>query len=278
VKHFAVRLYLNRFLFIPLACVGLLPGTQSIAKAESAVQDALREKQGIEHRLTKLVVGGKEKPLPAQPKITLTITGNGLLGGNSGINRYSGGFKIDNVGGVHWNTPGFSSTMMAGPEDLMNLEQQFLGALQSTQRIKVLRQGLTFETEDGTTRLEFVETNRQVVLENFLGKKLVLAKMITEGKQTALPADPQLTLLADGKVSGESGVNSYFGGYNLLPQDGIAFPMAFATTRMAGPQELMDLEGSFLSALSAVEKIHPTAGGLILTNKAKTIVLEFIVK
>jgi heat shock protein HslJ len=277
--HVTVRTSTSRLFLIALACAGLVPGILSVANAESAFQDALRQKQGIEHRLTKLVVGGTEQPLPAQPKITLTISADSVLGGNSGINSYFGGFTTDDVGRVHWNTPGFATTLMAGPENLMNLEQQFLGALQSTQRILVLGRGLIFETEDGTTRLEFEEVNQKLALENLLGKKLVLARMITGGKETPLPSAPALTLLAsDGRVSGESAVNSYTGSYKLAPHGGIEFSKAFATTRMAGPPELMDLENSFLNALSSVERFHTTGGGLALFNEAKTVVLEFILK
>ena len=45
---------------------------------------------------------------------------------------------------------------------------------------------------------------------------------------------------------------------------------------MAGLPELMDLENSFLNALSAVEVVHFTAGGVTLKNKARIIVLEFV--
>jgi heat shock protein HslJ len=268
------------FVFIPLACAGLVPGVLSVARAQSDLQDSLRQKQGIEHRLTKLVIAGVEEPLPPQAKITLKIVAEGLAGGKSAVNLYFGGFKMDEAGSVHWNSPGFAVTMMAGPEDLMNLEQQFLGALQSTQWIRVLGRGLTFETEGSATQLTFEEVNPEPqALENVLGKKLVLARMIVDGKETALPGEPELTLLAsDGRVSGKSGVNSYTGSYKLLSDDGIEFPRAFATTRMAGPPELMDLENSFLKALSAVERIHPNAGGVVLENDAKTILLEFVLR
>ena len=249
-----------------------------MAKAQSPLQDSLRQKEGIEHRLTKFVVAGEVTPLPAQPAITLKIVSDDLLGGNSGVNSYFGGFTVDETGHVQWSKPGFAVTQMAGPEDLMNLEQQFLAALQSTQLIRVLGRGLIFETEDGTTRLTFEEVTPEQALANFLGTKLVLARLTTGGKETPLPANPQITLLvtADGRVSGNSGVNSYIGSYKLLPQDGIEFSKAFATTKMAGSPELMDLEVSFLQAISAVEKIHLRAGAMTLQNKTRTVVLQFV--
>lgn len=263
----------KRLLFISLTCARIL----SVANAQSLLQDSLHQKEGIEFRLTKLVIAGEEKGLPAQPIITLTIVSDGLVGGNSGVNSYFGGFTVDDAGHVQWSKPGFAVTLMAGPEDLMNLEQQFLGALQSTQLIRVLGQGLIFETEDSATRLTFDEVDQEQALANLQGKKLVLARMITGGKQTALPPNPQITLLltADGQASGNSGVNSYSGSYKLLPQDGIDFSKGFATTRMAGPPELMDLENSFLNSLSAVEVVHFKTGGVTLKNKARSIVLEF---
>jgi hypothetical protein len=38
----------------------------------------------------------------------------------------------------------------------------------------------------------------------------------------------------------------------------------------------MDLENSFLNALSAMEVVHFTAGGVTLKNKARISVLEFV--
>jgi heat shock protein HslJ len=270
----SVGTFSNRLLFISLTCPGML----SVANAQSPLRDFFNQKEGIEHRLTRLVIAGEEKSLPAQPIITLKIVSDGLLGGNSGVNSYFGGFKVDDAGHVQWSKPGFAVTLMAGPEDLMNLEQQFLGALQSTQLIRVLGRGLIFETEDSATRLTFEEVNQEEALANFLGKKLVLARMITGGRETALPTDPQITLLltSDGRASGNSGVNSYKGSYKLLPHDGIDFSKAFATTRMAGLPELMNLENSFLNALSVVEVVHFTAGGVTFENNARTIVLEFV--
>jgi heat shock protein HslJ len=140
MTQISVGTFSNRLLFISLMCARIL----SVANAQSPSQDSLHQKEGIEHRLTKLVIAGEEKPLPAQPIITLKIVSDGLLGGNSGVNSYFGGFTVDDAGHVQWSKPGFAVTLMAGPEDLMNLEQQFLGALQSTQLIQVLGRGADF--------------------------------------------------------------------------------------------------------------------------------------
>jgi heat shock protein HslJ len=50
---------------------------------------------------------------------------------------------------------------------------------------------------------------------------------------------------------------------------------AFATTKMAGPPELMQAEDTFLRALAGVERIEISAGALTLENAAKSIVLDF---
>ena len=49
----------------------------------------------------------------------------------------------------------------------------------------------------------------------------------------------------------------------------------FATTKMAGPPELMEAEDTFLRALAGVERIEISAGVLTLENAAKSIVLDF---
>jgi heat shock protein HslJ len=50
--------------------------------------------------------------------------------GKSGVNNYFGGYTSSTDGTLQFDALG--STMMAGPEDLMTLEAEYLAALQST--------------------------------------------------------------------------------------------------------------------------------------------------
>jgi heat shock protein HslJ len=52
------------------------------------------------------------------------------VSGKSGVNNYFGGYTSSTDGSLAFGPLG--STMMAGPEDLMTLEAEYLAALQST--------------------------------------------------------------------------------------------------------------------------------------------------
>lgn len=71
---------------------------------------------------------------------------------------------------------------------------------------------------------------------------------------------------ADGKVSGSSGCNRFFGTYKIAGTE-LAFS-ALATTRKACPEPLMKLEGRFLTALQETRSFERDRTRLVLRNGA----------
>lgn len=63
----------------------------------------------------------------------------------------------------------------------------------------------------------------------------------------------------DGRVSGSAGVNRFMGG---LGSDHVFFDMA--TTKMAGPEELMAQEAILLAHLETVDSIERSNSGRLL--------------
>ena len=111
-----------------LVCV-LWPPHRFLRK--STAPDQLSERRGIEHRLVKLTVAGEEIALPQKPAVTLTFLQDNRVAGVGPVNLFFGGYHLADDGTLHWAGSGdelgsrFGSTMMAGPEDLMNLEKSF---------------------------------------------------------------------------------------------------------------------------------------------------------
>jgi heat shock protein HslJ len=68
------------------------------------------------------------------------------------------------------------------------------------------------------------------------------------------PDAPNEIRFDDGRISGRIGVNRFNGSY-IVSADTIEFGPA-ATTRMAGPPELMDLEDRFLAALQGEHPVR----------------------
>lgn len=123
-------------------------GSGSPATAES-----LARLENVDLKCTGLVVQGAPLTLPSDAGITLRFTVPGKVAGRSAVNRYFGGYTLGSAGAIQW-TP-FGSTRMAGPPERMQLENQFLKALESTTRAEVTQQGLVLQSTDASTRVEF---------------------------------------------------------------------------------------------------------------------------
>ncbi len=61
---------------------------------------------------------------------------------------------IGDAGRLEWGAP-LGSTMMAGPEPLMDQETAFLQALQAARKFSLREGRLVLEDDTGRTRLEF---------------------------------------------------------------------------------------------------------------------------
>ena len=88
-----------------------------------------------------------------------------------------------------------------------------------------------------------------------------------------LRGEPSLSVDAEGRVSGFSGVNRFSG---ALDRDGPRIFRPLATTRRAGPPEAMALETAFLEAMSRATVVEggrdrltlsgPDGGGMTLVR------------
>ncbi len=103
--------------------------------------------------VTQLNVDGAAYPLPAQPRLNLTVSSDGRAAGFAGVNRFFGKLEISADGGVAAGR--FGSTLMAGPEELMKLEQAYLKALEQTRRIETSGRAVRFLNRDGIAVVAF---------------------------------------------------------------------------------------------------------------------------
>ncbi|MDD9303833.1 MAG: META domain-containing protein [Desulfobacter sp.] len=103
------------------------------------------------------------------------------------------------------------------------------------------------------------ETRVRITSKNFKkisGVQWVLRQMIENGKTVDLkgeePAFVQFQL--DGKLSGFASVNRFFGQLDIDEKGRLEFSK-FGSTRMAGPEELMDQEDRFLEIFQKSNRI-----------------------
>ena len=91
---------------------------------------------------------------------------------------------------------------------------------------------------------------------------------VTEG------AAPTLEIAEDGKASGNSGVNRY-GARADVEGSSIRFTMV-VSTRMAGPQDRMKLEASYLAALERARRFRVDGTLLTLMDERGSVVATFL--
>lgn len=90
----------------------------------------------------------------ADPAVSSTLTfADGKANGNAGVNQFNGSYDAPSDGVLTFGT--LATTMMAGPENAMKQEQDFLKALADTRK---------FTTEDGALVLMDDSETRLAVL------------------------------------------------------------------------------------------------------------------
>lgn len=91
-------------------------------------------------------------------------------------------------------------------------------------------------------------------------------KLVAWGDATVLPAEVEITAqFSEGQISGNAGVNSYFGAYTI-ERDGFATGEV-GRTLMAGPEPAMQAEDTYLSLLARVRS-YDLAGDMLMLNDA----------
>ena len=82
--------------------------------------------------LQSMLSEGVRRPAITGVEVLFSCTVDGEVAGMASVNRYFGSFELANDGVLQWVGAGLASTMMAGPEPLMQQEQLFLQLLQTS--------------------------------------------------------------------------------------------------------------------------------------------------
>ena len=215
--------------------------------------------------LLQITKRGKEQLIPQDANITINFADN-KINGNSGVNSYFGGYKIKNNSILTANA---ATTLMAGPEELMKIEQRFLETLQNSPRITYSNTTLSLKNKNGE-----VWTFKKLDL----NKKLKNTKWkLVEMGQTSFPEkEGEITIsFAENKINGNSGINNYFGNCEIKNDSIKIGPVG--STKMAGPENLMKIESEYLKLLQNSKTIKLVKNILTLTTSdGKTLKFEKI--
>lgn len=226
---------------------------------------------GTSWELAQVSRKGKNVVIPKEAKITINFLEN-EINGFSGINNYSGDYTVKNNFTLSADV---ATTLMAGPENLMNIEQNFLDILQSFPKISYSANTLTLSNKKEVWTFKVLTLNKKLKntswkLLNMDGKDV--SKLISKNENN-------ITLsFNENGINGNSGINNYFGDCEIVNNNIKVGPLG--STRMAGPENLMKVEREFLELLENSKKVKlSNQKTLVLTtDKGKTLTFEKVNK
>ncbi len=193
--------------------------------------------------------------------LTLKIKDNRVYG-FTGLNAFTG-----DLGNESLLFEKIAVTKVAGPENLMKLEDHLLYILSESEHYVVNGNKLTFHSKSGKMRAVYEvinDMNNMTKLEDILNDSIYTLKSFSKVKVSTLSKIDRnkLTITSkDGRVSGYAGVNNFFGSYN---ENG--FLDKIGTTRKAGSVSSMNFEKEYIKALSTIKKIEMIGRELKLTT------------
>ncbi|OEJ13781.1 META domain-containing protein [Brachyspira hampsonii] len=198
-------------------------------------------------------LNGSEFYLTSNPKITIGFENSNVYG-NTGINIYFTSFSVSSNQIILSTNIG--ATLMAGNEEDMKAEQEFLTDLSKANSVSLDNDRLTIKTSENK-ELSFIK--RSLNYNDLYGREFIL-----ENKYPEIG----ITIGFDtNKVYGFSGVNRYFAGYTLTNNNVISIG-ALGSTMMAGPEENMKAEQEFTTLLSESSNIILSITNLEITTKS----------
>lgn len=140
LKHIAGILLVGLLLVALAGCSQPAePAGESTVPAESGQSDQADRLVGVTWTCFEFKVAGAPQTVPEQTPITAEFTADGTLSGNSGVNNYNTTYTTDGDGMTIG--PEIASTKMAGPEEAMTLESNYLTTLPTTVRYNILDSG-----------------------------------------------------------------------------------------------------------------------------------------
>jgi heat shock protein HslJ/uncharacterized protein YecT (DUF1311 family) len=110
---------------------------------------------GISWRLTSMMQAGRQTVLTPDTKVTIVFHEDGHVSGKAPINAYNGGFNLGSGMRIEWRRPEFSTTRMAGPSALMQLEDDYLKTLARSTQLRFEDSSLVLENHDRSVVLTF---------------------------------------------------------------------------------------------------------------------------
>lgn len=191
--------------------------------------------------------GSLSKPVPGNAP-TISFDAGRKVSGNGGVNSFRSDYMASKSGRMYFNE--FNTTLMAGPEPLMEQESAYLAGLAKV---------ATYEVSDETLRL--LDAGGDLVVSYVPLESTALEGTgwtctgYNNGQEAfvSIAAGTEMTArFESGELSGSTGVNTYRGPYTL---SGTTLRIgALSATEKAGEPEAMEQESAYLATMPLVAR------------------------
>ena len=126
-----------------------------------------------------------------------------------------------------------------------------------------------------------VQTRDLITANNYsriIGLQWILESMTIDSQPWPLTGErPFIQFASDARVTGFASINRFYGGAQIGPNGQLAWPGPFGMTRMAGPENLMKQEDTFVKTLPKTEQMSISGNRLYIYTKDRSIELVFFV-
>ena len=188
---------------------------------------------------------------------------DGRVSGNASCNSFTGGYSLSDG---ELTVGQLAVTMMACPDQLSELERNFLSILTGTSRFSINAEGLMLITSDDG---DSIVARRTPDERSLAGSNWSVSSIA--GNELPEDSPAELRFGEDGNLSGSTGCNRFTGSFKLDGNELLA--ESLAVTRMACPEPQAGYERDFLQILDEPCQVSFDAqGALVITSPAgKTI-------
>lgn len=111
--------------------------------------------EGVNWKLESYMIAGGTRAVPSSVTVTALFE-EGRVSGESGVNTYRGEYKLS---GASLRISNVATTLMAGPPEAMEVEQEFVSLLERTRTFTAEGTGLKMFDDAGAEILVFAEGN-----------------------------------------------------------------------------------------------------------------------
>jgi len=213
----------------------------------------------------------KGAPLTAGVGISAQFTSDGMVSGSAGCNRYTGTYTVSGSS-ITFPSP-MATTMMMCDESVMAQESAYLSVLGEVKTYAIKGDQLTLVGSDKTILAVY-----KVESQDLSGTSWEPTGY-NNGKQAVTGALEGTTLTADfgkdGTLSGNSGCNTYSGGYKVNGDQITIGPLASTMMACSDPAGVMDQEAQYLAALQSAATYQIEGNVLQLRTKDDALAAIF---